>query len=417
MANMMDYLDWRGDLSFAASGFNEVDNLILAQLVYVEFDGIVPGPEPAGSAAGQDEGPAGTKAGQDAASDRPASEQNEGPAGITLREASERFWSRHTEEEILARVSMTKSAAFVMRKAAETERFGGARLFGYVNDISDEEQSQFSVVCVRLSDGSLYVAFSGTDNTIVGWRENFNMGYLSETPGQLKAVDYLNRMIGPAERTVRVGGHSKGGNLSVYASVKCERSVRERIAAVYSNDGPGFSQEMLKSAEHQEMLPRIHTILPESSIVGMIMEHEEEYEVVRSANSGIGQHDAMSWEVLGCGFLRAPSVAQQSILLDEAFKSWLSQLDKAQREQIVDAAFTLLDEAGIRTVDDFYRSRWKTVQELLRARESLPEETKELFSRALKLLWKAGNDALRKNVKVNSKKNIKSQKIKEHMNK
>ena len=243
------------------------------------------------------------------------------------------------------------------------------------------------------------------------------MGYLSETPGQLKAVDYLNRMIGPAERTVRVGGHSKGGNLSVYASVKCERSVRERIAAVYSNDGPGFSQEMLKSAEHQEMLPRIHTILPESSIVGMIMEHEEEYEVVRSANSGIGQHDAMSWEVLGCGFLRAPSVAQQSILLDEAFKSWLSQLDKAQREQIVDAAFTLLDEAGIRTVDDFYRSRWKTVQELLRARESLPEETKELFSRALKLLWKAGNDALRKNVKVNSKKNIKSQKIKEHMNK
>ena len=126
MANMMDYLDWRGDLSFAASGFNEVDNLILAQLVYVAFEGIVPGPEEKG-------------------------------ADISLREASELFWSRHTEEEILERVSMTKSAAFVMRKAAATERFGEARLSGYVNDISDEEQSQFSVVCVRLSDKSLYV--------------------------------------------------------------------------------------------------------------------------------------------------------------------------------------------------------------------------------------------------------------------
>ena len=386
MANMMDYLDWRGDLSFAASGFNEVDNLILAQLVYVEFDGIVPGPDEKGRE-------------------------------ISLREASELFWSRHTEEEILSHVSMTKSAAFVMQKAAASERFGEARLSGYVNDISDEEQSQFSVVCVRLSDESLFVAFSGTDNTIVGWRENFNMGFLSETPGQLKAVDYLNRMIGPDEGTVRVGGHSKGGNLSVYAAVKCRQQVREKIAAVYSNDGPGFGREMLESAEHREMLPRIHTILPESGIVGMILEHEEEYEVVKSANSGIGQHDAMSWEVLGAGFLRASAVAQRSILLDEAMKKWLSGLDKTQRDQIVDAAFTMLDEAGIRTVDDFYHSRWKTVQELLKARDSLPEETKELFSRALKLLWKAGNDAVRKNVKMNSKKNIKSKKIKENMNK
>lgn len=367
MANMMDYLDWRGDLSFAASGFNEVDNLILAQLVYVDFEGIVPGMD-------RDE-------------------------KISLRDASEIFWKSHSEEEILSRVSMTKSAAFLMRRMAETERFGDIMLSKYVNDISDAEQSQFSVVCVTLPDDSLYVAFSGTDNTIVGWRENFNMGFLSETPGQLKAVNYLNHIEKPKKSGIRVGGHSKGGNLSVYAAVKCRSSVKKKIIGVYSNDGPGFNREMVESAEYQEMLPRIKTILPESSIVGMLLEHEEDYEVVKSSNSGIQQHDAMSWEVLGANFIHVDAVAQQSVLLDETMKNWLRQLDIEQREQIVNTVFSMLEEAKIRTVDDFYHSKWKAVQELMKAKSELPPENQKLFARALKLLWKTGNDAVKKNVK------------------
>lgn len=367
MGNIMDYLEWRGDLSFEASGFNEVDNLILAQLVYVDFAGIVPGAD--------------------------SGEQ------IRLREASGVFWNTHSEEEILARVSMTKSAAFLMRRMAETERFGDVMLSKYVNDISDEEQSQFSVVSVTLPDGSLYVAFSGTDNTIVGWRENFNMGYLSRTPGQLKAVEYLDKTVSPEQKVVRVGGHSKGGNLSVYASVKCEPWIQKKIVAVYSNDGPGFQQDMIESEEYQRMLPRIKTILPESSIVGMLLEHQEAYEVVRSSQSGIQQHDAMSWEVLGTSFVYVDQVAAESVMLDETMKAWLYQLDGEEREQIVETVFSMLEEADIRTVDDFYNSRWKKIQELMKAKSKLPEETQKVFTKALKLLWKTGNDALKKNVK------------------
>ena len=240
MSNLMDYLDWRGDLTFREAPFNEVDNLILAQLVYVEFAGIVPAPGEEGT--------------------------------ITVKEACELFFAAHDRKEIMERVSMTKTAAFVLEKMAQTERFCNAQLFGYINDISKEEQSQFSVVCVRLDDKSIYVSFSGTDNTIVGWRENFNMGYLSETPGQLKAVDYLNHMVKEDWEKIRVGGHSKGGNLSVYASVKCDRNIQKRIVKVYSNDGPGFSEEMIQSKEYQRMLPKIKTILPESSIVGMLLD-------------------------------------------------------------------------------------------------------------------------------------------------
>ena len=204
MANIMDYLDWRGDLSFESSEFNEVDNLILAQLVYVDFAGIVP---KLGS---------GEK--------------------ITLKEASSRFFETHDEKEILERVSMTKMAAFVMKKMAETRRFGEILLSDYVDDISDEEQSQFSVVCITLEDGSLFVSFCGTDNTIVGWREDFNMGYLAVTPGQLKAVDYLNQVVTPEYQVVRVGGHSKGGNLAMVAGMYANFWVKDRIVSIYNNE-------------------------------------------------------------------------------------------------------------------------------------------------------------------------------------
>ena len=289
MANMMDYLDWRGDLTFTASGFNEVDNLLFAELVYTSFDGIVTG-------------------------------QSEAEA-VTLAEASAVFWEQNSREEILARVSMTKAAPFVLEKMAKTERFRDVKLWGYVNDISEEEQSQFAVMCAGLPDGSIYVSFRGTDNTITGWREDFNMGYLSETPGQLKAVSYVEQMLGDGSCPVRIGGHSKGGNLAVYAAVHCSSGLQDRILAVYSNDGPGFRRDIVESAAYQRVLPKIHTILPESSIVGMLLEHQEAYEVVRSSNSGIQQHDAMSWEVLGTSFVYVREVAAQSLMLDETMRN------------------------------------------------------------------------------------------------
>ena len=214
-----------------------------------------------------------------------------------------------------------------------------------------------------------------------------------------KTGDYLNHMVKEDWKKIRVGGHSKGGNLSVYASVKCDRNIQKRIVKVYSNDGPGFSEEMIQSKEYQRMLPKIKTILPESSIVGMLLEHQEKFEVVKSSQSGIQQHDAMSWEVLGSHFVYVEEVAPQSILLDETMKKWIFQLTKEQREEIVDTVFSMLDDAKIYTVDDFYNSKWKKVQELMKAKSRLSPETQELFSQALRMLWKTGNQTVKKSVK------------------
>lgn len=362
MANILDYLDWRGDLNFDQAPFNEVDNLLLSQLVYVDLKGIVPGPE-----------------------------SNE---KIRVAEASRIFFATHDEKKILEKISMTKTAMYVLKKMAESERYKDALLGGYVNDISIEEQSQFAVVCIYLGDRSLFVAFSGTDDTIVGWRENFNMGYLSATPGQKKAVAYLNQMVGIGQWKVRVGGHSKGGNLAVYSAVHCRPIIKRKIISVYSNDGPGFSKEMVASEAYQKMLPKIRTIIPESSIVGLILEHEEEVQIVKSTNVGVGQHDAMSWEVLGNHFVYTDKVAEQSVFIDETMRTWLMELDAVQREIIVEAVFEILDELNIRTVDDFTHLKFADIQEANKLRKNLPAGTQELLSHAVKLLFKTGKNSV-----------------------
>ncbi len=152
---------------------------------------------------------------------------------------------------------------------------------------------------------------------------------------------------------------------------------------------------MVESTEYQRMLPKLHTILPESSIVGMLLEHQESFEVVKSSNSGIQQHDAMSWEVLGTSFVYVREVAAQSLMLDETMKAWIYQLNGEEREQIVDTVFGMLEAADIKTVDDFYHSKWKAVQELMKAKSRTAGEEPEGLCKALKLLWTEGNKTVR----------------------
>ncbi len=354
MANMMDYLLWRGDLLFREAAFNEVDNLIFSELVYVDFGDIVPGVD-------TDE-------------------------TITLKEASEEFFKRHTEEEIEARVSSTKTAAFLMREMAKTKRFGDIRLFHYVDDIDYQNQSQFCAVTLMLDDESVFISYSGTDNTIIGWRENFNMSFLEEIPGQRKALKYLNETVSSDWACLRVGGHSKGGNLAVYAAASCSESIQKQITEVYCNDSPGFTGSKITGSGYHKILPKIRAFIPESSIVGMLLEHGETCTVIKSAVSGPMQHDAMTWEVLGNSLVRVEGVKEESILLDKTLKAWIDKMDAKQREEFVDTLFEILEEGRIETVDDLANMKWKKLVELFKLSSTLEHENQEILKRTLKLL-------------------------------
>lgn len=196
MSNIIDYMKWRGDLTFAQDSFNEIDNLILSQLVYVELNNIVPG----------DEEPT-----------------------ISLLDAAKLFFKQNNEQELLDHVSMTKNAILVFKEMAKSVRFKNVQLSRYVNDINEQEQSQFSAITIKLPDNSTYIAFSGTDATLVGWHEDFNMLYLKQTPGQEKSLAYLNAL-GNLDTPLRLGGHSKGGNFAIYAGMYCENLCVIRLS-------------------------------------------------------------------------------------------------------------------------------------------------------------------------------------------
>ena len=216
------------------------------------------------------------------------------------------------------------------------------------------------------------------------------MSFLSERPGQAEAVEYLKRVAADHDGPLRLMGHSKGGNLSVYAAVNSDKALQDRIEIIYSNDGPGFRDTMIEQKAYRELIGRITTIVPESSIVGMLFEHEEEYEIVRSSGSGAGQHDVMSWEVKGPALVHLDHVDGKSVLMDKALKSWIGEMDEQQREVFVDTLFGILDEADIRTVDDLANMNYTKFVELMKAKSALDKQTQDnLRDTLMKLVQKS----------------------------
>ena len=278
----------------------------------------------------------------------------------------------------------------VFGESAKTLANVDIRLANYINDIRLDEQSQFCAMTVELGDGFCNVVYSGTDSTIVGWKEDFNMSFLTATPGQEESVQYLQKVAKQTKLPLRLMGHSKGGNLAVYAAVNSERKLQDRIDIIYSNDGPGFNDSMIDPGMYRNLTDRIRSIVPESSIVGMLFEHEEEYEVVKSSGSGAGQHDVMSWEVRGTTLVHLNHVDGKSVLVDKALKSWIGEMDEKQREVFVDALFGILDEADIRTVDDLANMNYTKFMELMKAKSSLDKETQDTMRDTfLKLVQKS----------------------------
>ncbi len=342
MANMVDYIKWRGDLTFEQEPFNEVDNVILTELCYSEFDSIVPGPY-----------------------------INE---KISLQEVYTKFFHKYDRKELMNRKTSLKVAPFLMDELVNAKRFSNMYLTGYVNEVVDEDDVQFSVTTFILGDGTYFVAYRGTDSTITGWKEDINMGYLYQTPGQKKAMQYLDINFRDVDVPIRVGGHSKGGNFAVYASSFCDKAIQDKIITVYTNDGPGFRQEVIDSEGYERIRPKIYSIVPGSSVVGMLLENNLEHNVVRSENTGIAQHDTMSWNVYRNRFIRCEKIGDSSVKLDKTLTSWLEELSEEDRKKFIDTLFQPLEDANINTVDELGTLSLDNIKTLKNAIKNLTEE-------------------------------------------
>ena len=352
MADLFDYLRWRGDLSFKQVPPGPVDALIFSALSYLSFGGSV--------------------------KDRP-------DIPVSLRDASEEFF-RECDQEERCRVNTDLS---LLMAASESARFGNTLLLQYRDILIPEEDTQFAAVTFLLDDESAFLAFRGTDYSLTGWKEDFNMTFQESVPAQRLAAEYTRDFAQRFPIPMYLGGHSKGGNLAVFAATKSEPLIRSRIRAVYNHDGPGFTDFVMKDPAYLEMVPRIRTIIPQSSVIGMLLEHEEPYTVIKSKQIGLLQHDFYSWLLEGPEFVPMEEVSENSKFMDLTIKEWLSGMSNEERNEIVDAVFDLLSIGNVSSVFDIIhpknvRTYLKTLSTDGKLRRILSEEFMSLLEAARK---------------------------------
>jgi len=246
---------------------------------------------------------------------------------------------------------------------------------------SGSEDIQYTALSLQTGN-SIYVAFRGTDDTIVGWKEDFNMAFSEEVPAQREAVKYIEE---EKEGSLLVGGHSKGGNLAVYASAKAKASVQERIVSIYNDDGPGFLEGFLSSPGYERISDRIHTVVPRSSIIGMLLCRKEAHRVVDSNERGIFQHDPYSWQVLGPDFIECSSLSKGALLFDESVKSWLSSISKEERSSFIDTVFDSLEKADVNHTNELAKP--KNLAIFLKSLKATDKETGEMMLKVVKAFF------------------------------
>lgn len=265
----------------------------------------------------------------------------------------------------------------------------------FVDWLDTEKAEQFAALTVETGDGLLYLSFRGTDDTLAGWKEDFHMACLPEVPAQKMAVKYVRDVARQfPRRRLRLGGHSKGGNLAVYAGVFTTAAIQRRIEAIWSNDGPGFHNDLLDLPEHRRVAQRIVSIVPKSSVVGMLLEHEEDYQVVDSTQQGLMQHDGFSWQVLGDHFVRLRSVTRQGHLNDLALKEWVHHMPLSQREKFVDGLFDVLSASGARTLTDLKEESFKSAGAMVKAMKDMEKDTRDALLYAIGLLFRSNMKVL-----------------------
>ena len=317
MADMFDYLTWRGDIPFSQVPLGAVDSLIFTTLSYIEFNGIAP----------------------------------ETPyQWVTLEEAA----SKLLQDPLAPKKVRVEKDLELLAVAASCPRFKKVGLCFYRDIFIPEEDTQFAAMTFYLDDGSAFLAFRGTDKTLVGWREDFNMTFLESIPAQRQAKQYVLEFSAASQAPMYLGGHSKGGNLAIYAAAKVPAAIQNQIVRVYNHDGPGFTEKILTEPGYRSIVPKIHTYVPQSSVFGMLLEREEPHTIIRSRAIGLLQHDPYTWEVMGGGFIQEEEFTADSRFLDRTFKTWLAGMTTEERYAFFDTLFDLLmTENASRPLDIF----------------------------------------------------------------
>lgn len=353
MKNIITYTQENLD-TFDIRPFNSVDSLILSSVAYIHFPDVIP--------------------------------EVENWKGIRVQ----KLYRAEYFEEMFHNVPLMEHTKQLFFALAASPRFRDIRVMGYTEQFDMVSEKQFSAVTFQIQPDLCYIAYRGTDSTLVGWKEDFNMAFKSPVPSQEEAVRYIEKAALYCPGKILTGGHSKGGNLAVYAAAMCRQNIQSRIAKVYSHDGPGFLEDTLQSEDFKRISPRIEKTLPQSSIVGMLLEHQEDFRIVKSNKVGLLQHDQYTWEIEDNDFIYIESLTKDATFADKTLTDWLHQISEEDRERFVDSLYSVLNANNLTTLDDF-RTEWQTaIPATLHAASQLDNDTKKFLLHTLKQLASMG---------------------------
>ena len=360
MTTVFDYIRWRGDLSFEVSPLCEIDALIFCELSYIFFDGIVP--------EGFEDG------------------------RISLREAAEIFYERNAGKDIISLGELVpREIVDLLRLAATSVRFADVEIGNFVNVIDDETVEQFSAVSFYPGDGRIFIAYRGTDDSIAGWREDFRMAFLTPVPAQRRAEEYLAKAAENFDGRILIGGHSKGGNLALWAALGASDGIVARTDKIYNFDGPGFLDNVWESENHLRIADKIVTVIPSGSVVGLLLKHDVNYRVTKStAKSYLHQHNALTWIVEGRGFVCDDDVLPEVKRANELVGKWIYAMDPEDRRNFVEGFFDILCSTNAKTVTELAENRTS----VLKAFSTIDPDTKAALLTGVKFFLGEGKSSV-----------------------
>mgnify|MGYP003362115063 FL=1 len=350
MGIIFDYLDQVAYDSIYDTPFNELDMLMLTELTYLPFDQIV-------------------------------SDQMSPDCTCRLLEAAEKV-----PQDLSMLV--TKNRLKLLEKAASSTRFKNIKLIGYVNDIDPDVQKQFAAMIFKIKPDSYVLTFRGTDDSIIGWKEDFHMTYMDQVPAQKTAVNYLRKAMDALPGQFILTGHSKGGNLASYAASQIEPEYQERIQSIYSYDAPGLNHSVITSQGYQTISDKIKRYIPQGSIVGMMLETPKQAQIVKStAIGGLAQHDTFTWQIADQTFVLLDNLNPDSLQVDKTLKNWVDSISDEELKDFFDLFFGLILDAGISSINDLTKlENFNKILTVFENANALTDHEREMLTRLAKLL-------------------------------
>ncbi|MBR6341809.1 MAG: DUF2974 domain-containing protein [Treponema sp.] len=358
--NIIDYILMRGDLSFEESSFNSVDALILCQIAYNNIDGLV---------------------------------SREFTKKLTLETLSRKFCaSRDYEQRCNMGAMINPLTPQLFELAARSKRFGHIMVSAFINKIDEKNIEQFSALTYEIQKARYLIVLRGTDDTIVGWYEDFNLGYMDQIPAQKDAAEYVKNAMSLLKGSFILAGHSKGGNLAVKGGMAVPKKSLRRLEAVYNFDGPGFFASVYEKPDFLQIKDRIKSFFPEFCVVGMLFEHTKPFTIVASGADGIVQHDPFSWKLMGPDFVRVSEFDKNSSIFYASFNDWASRLSALERKKFIDTFFDVILASGAKTNYEIEQNKLLCGSRMLARLSELNQEERKAVQRALKVMLKVAKN-------------------------